>query len=116
VTNTDQRAGDEVVQLYVRHPEAAVPQPFKELKGFKRVHLAPGERKRVTFVLHSHQLGYHDEEMNYTVQPGVVDVFVGTSSQNLPLVGHVEIVGPRTGVDKVFFSQAQETALGGNES
>jgi hypothetical protein len=53
--------------------------------------------------------------MNYTVQPGTIEVFLGPSSQNLPLAGRVEIVGPRTGVDKVFFSQVQETALGETE-
>jgi beta-glucosidase len=105
VTNTGDRAGDEVVQLYIRHPEAAVPRPIKELKGFKRVHLGPGECKTVTFTLHSHQLGYYDENMHYAVHPGTVEVLVGRSSHDLPLASRFEIVGSRTEVSKAFFSR-----------
>ena len=80
VTNTGELAGDEVVQLYVRHPGAAVPRPIKELKGFKRIHLEPGESKTVTFSLHTQQLGYYDEAMHYAIHPGTVEVLVGRSS------------------------------------
>jgi beta-glucosidase len=104
VSNSGDRAGDEVVQLYVRHPGATVPRPAQELKGFARLHLAPGECRRVTFTLHSHQLGYHDDEMHYAVQPGEVEVRVGRSSQDLPLAGRFEIAGRPTRVGKVFFS------------
>ncbi len=100
VTNT----GDEVVQLYVRRPGATVPWPSKELKGFKRIHLEPGECKTVTFTLRSYQLDYYDEAIQYAVQPDVVEVLVGSSSRDLPLAGRFEIVGQRTKVDKVFFS------------
>jgi beta-glucosidase len=93
VTNTGDRAGDEVVQLYIRHPDATVPRPSKELRDFKRAHLEPGEYKAVTFMLHTHQLGYYDGEGHYAVHPGVVEVLIGTSSQNLPLDGRFEIVG-----------------------
>ncbi len=103
VTNTGDRAGDEVVQLYVRHRDATVPRPIKELKGFRRVTLEPGERKRVTFALHTHQLGYYDEAMGYVVQPGTVEVMVGGSSEHLPLTGALEIIGQTTdaGDDKL---------------
>jgi beta-glucosidase len=93
VRNSGDRTGDEVVQLYLRHPDASVPRPIKELKGLKRITLEPGERKSVTFTLHSHQLGYYDEKMQYAVQPGTIEVLVGSSSQHLPLVGRLEIVG-----------------------
>jgi beta-glucosidase len=106
VANTGGRAGDAVVQLYVRHPEAAVPRPIQELKGFKRIHLGLGESKTVTFTVHSHQLGYYDEDMRYAVHPGPVDLLVGHSSEDLPLAGRLEIVGERTRVDKAFFSHA----------
>jgi beta-glucosidase len=112
VTNTGARAGDEVVQAYIRHPEAAVPRSLKELRGFRRIHLAPGQTGMVTFVLHADQLGYHDEEMCYTVHPGPVDVLVGSSSQNLPLVGRLEIVGERTRVQKPSFHRLQSTSPG----
>jgi beta-glucosidase len=110
VTNSGARAGDEVVQLYVRHPDAAVPRPIKELKGFKRISLEPGDRKTVTFVLHTHLLGYYDEAICYTVHPGAVDLMVGNASDHLPLSGRFEIVGQRPEVDNVqiFFSQVQE--------
>jgi beta-glucosidase len=107
VTNSGQRAVDEVIQLYIRHPHATVPRPSKELKGFKRIHLGPGERKTVTFTLHSHQLGYYDEDMRYAAHPGPVEVLVGRSSQDLPLADRFEIVGKRTQVNKVFFSRAR---------
>jgi beta-glucosidase len=109
VTNSGDRAGDEVVQLYVRQRDAAVPRPIKELKGFKRISLQPGERKTAIFTLHTHQLGLVDEEMAFVVQPGVVEVMVGNSSQHLPLSGTLEIVGQSTkiGKDRVFFSDVR---------
>jgi beta-glucosidase len=109
VTNTGDRTGDEVIQLYVRHRDATITRPVKELKGFKRITLQPGERKTVTFALHTQQLGIHDEAMQSTVLPGTVEVMVGNSSQHLPLTSTFEIVGPPadTSADKVFFSQVQ---------
>ena len=108
VTNTGDRAGDEAVQLYIRHRAATVPRPIKELKGFKRISLQPGERKTVTFALHTNQLGYYDEEMRFVVRPGTVEIMVGYSSQHLPLSGTLEITGQTTDAssDKVFFSSA----------
>ncbi len=107
VTNTGERVGDEVVQLYIRHPDAAVPRPIQELKGFKRVSLEPGERKRVAFTMDTKLLGYYDEAMRYAIVPGMVEVLVGDSSEHLPLTGQFEIVGQVTevGDDKVFSSQ-----------
>ncbi len=112
MTNIGDRSGDEVVQLYIRHPDASVPRPIKELKGFKRITLGPGERKTVTFSLHTHQLGYYDETMQYAVQPGTVEVMVGNASDHLPLTGRFEIAGEPADTDtqKVFFSQVQEAA------
>jgi beta-glucosidase len=106
VTNTGDRVGDEVVQLYVRHRDATVPRPVKELKGFKRITLQPGERKTVTFTLHTHQLGLYDEAMQFVLQPGTVEVMVGNASNHLPLTGVFEIAGQTTDIsdDKVFFS------------
>jgi beta-glucosidase len=108
VTNVGDRAGDEVVQLYVRHPEATVPRPIQELKGFKRITLEPGESKTVAFTLDARLLGYYDETMRYAVVPGVVEFLVGNSSKHLPLSGQFEIVGQVTEVeDKVFSSQVR---------
>lgn len=109
VVNTGSRAGDEVVQLYVHHRDAPDPRPIKELKGFQRVHLRPGERKTVVFTLHTHQLGLYDESGRYMVWPGTVDIMVGPSSRDLPLAGAVEIAGQPVDVahTKVFFSRVQ---------
>ena len=107
VTNTGERAGDEVVQLYVRYPGAATPRPLQELKGFQRIHLAPGACKTVAFALHTHQLGTYDEGLGYAVHPGAVEVLVGRSSRDLPLAGRFEITGQPSRVDRVFFSNVQ---------
>jgi beta-glucosidase len=107
VTNTGGRAGDEVVQLYVRYPGAAVPRPLQELKGVHRIHLEPGARKTVAFTLHTHQLGTYDEGLGYAVHPGTVEVLVGRSSRDLLLASRFEIAGQRTQVDRVFFSNVQ---------
>ncbi|GAB4529588.1 MAG: glycoside hydrolase family 3 protein [Anaerolineae bacterium] len=114
VTNTGDRTGDEVVQLYTRHLDATVPCPIKELKGFKRITLSPGERKRVTFTLDSRQLGLYDEAMQFVLQPGRVEVMVGNSSQHLPLASQIEIVsgGAVAVADRVFFSRIQEVEAG----
>ncbi|HEX5012691.1 MAG TPA: glycoside hydrolase family 3 N-terminal domain-containing protein [Candidatus Limnocylindrales bacterium] len=94
VTNTGQRAGDEVVQLYVRDEEASVARPVKELRGFRRLHLAPGECRTVAFRLSTEQLAYYDVGMRRIVEPGGVRLFVGRSAADLPLVADVALVGP----------------------
>jgi beta-glucosidase len=109
VTNTGDRDGDEVVQLYTRHSAAPPPHPIKELKGFERLSFRPGERRTVTFILSTDQLAFCDETKRPMVQPGTVEVMVGSSSQHLPLSGTFEIVGQPADIsaDKVFFSQVQ---------
>ena len=94
VANTGDRAGDEVVQLYVRDPEATVARPVLELRGFRRVSLAPGERRRVSFRLSAEQFAYVGADYRRVVEPGVIKVFVGTSSDELPLAAQFELVGP----------------------
>lgn len=80
VENTGQRAGDEVVQLYIRDVAASVTRPVKELKGFERIMLRPGEKRRVQFTLGPDQLGFYNHEMRYVVEPGAFQVTVGTNS------------------------------------
>jgi beta-glucosidase len=114
VTNTGSRRGDQVVQLYVRHPDASVPRPIQELKGFKRISLDPGECKKLSFTLHSHQLGFHDRSLRYAVQPGPVEVLVGSSAVDLPLAGRFQITGRpvEAANTKVFFSEVRVTTEG----
>jgi beta-glucosidase len=80
VENMGRRAGDEVVQLYIRDPVASMARPVKELKGFQRVSLQPGAKKRVEFVLASEQLGFWNRELRYVVEPGEFRVMVGANS------------------------------------
>jgi beta-glucosidase len=80
VENTGKRAGDEVVQLYIRDLVATMTRPVKELKGFQRVLLQPGEKRRVEFGLGHEHLGFWNREMRYVVEPGEFRVMVGANS------------------------------------
>jgi beta-glucosidase len=80
VTNTGSVAGTEVVQLYVRNTEASVEQPIRELKGFARVELAPGETKHVTFPLGFEELSFYNAEVHRTVESTTYNIWVGGSS------------------------------------
>jgi beta-glucosidase len=80
VTNTGKRVGDEVVQLYIRDVAASVTRPVRELKGFQRVTLRPGEKRMVEFTLTPALLGLYNREMRFVVEPGEFKVMVGTSS------------------------------------
>ncbi|HLH52085.1 MAG TPA: glycoside hydrolase family 3 N-terminal domain-containing protein [Verrucomicrobiae bacterium] len=85
VTNTGKRAGAEVVQLYVRDCVSTVTRPVKELKGFQKVWLEPGESKTVTLAISPETLAFYDINMNYVVEPGDFEIMVGTSSRNADL-------------------------------
>jgi beta-glucosidase len=80
VKNVGDRAGNEVVQLYVRDIVASMTRPVKQLKGFRRVTLQPGNTKTVAFTLESEDLGFYDQQMRYVVEPGLYQVWVGSSS------------------------------------
>ena len=80
VTNTGSVAGAEVVQLYIRNTSASVEQPVRELKGFARVTLAPGETKHVTFPLGFDELNFYNVEAKRTVEPTTFTIWVGGSS------------------------------------
>jgi beta-glucosidase len=80
VENTGARAGDEVVQLYLRRRAASVTRPVAELKGFQRVTLAPGEKRRVDFTLGPNELAFLGRDMKFAVEPGDYEITVGTSS------------------------------------
>lgn len=80
VKNAGERAGKEVVQLYVRGAVASRSRPLRELKGFRKVALGPGEEREVVFPLRAQDLGFHDDAGRYLVEPGEFQVFVGGSS------------------------------------
>jgi beta-glucosidase len=85
VTNTGQRAGSEVVQLYIRDLVSSVTRPIKELKGFKKVWLKPGESTTVTLDITPAQLSFYDVNMKYVVEPGDFEMMIGNSSQDADL-------------------------------
>jgi beta-glucosidase len=80
VTNTGSVAGTEVVQLYLRNTEASLEQPVRELKGFSRIALAPGETKHVAFPLGFDELSFYNVDVKPVVEPTTYDIWVGGSS------------------------------------
>jgi beta-glucosidase len=93
VKNTGNRAGDEVVQLYINDITASVTRPVKELKSFRRVHLKPGESQTVMFLLPAGELAFYNRDMKRVTEPGVFKVMVGTSSAEIRLEGEFEVAG-----------------------
>lgn len=86
VKNTGSCAGSEVVQLYIHDSKATVDRPQKELKGFKKVYLQPGESKDVSLTIDKMALSFYDETVGqWTAEPGLFVALVGTASDNLPL-------------------------------
>lgn len=109
VTNTGKVKGDEVVQLYIHDVAASVTRPVKELRGFRRITLNPGEKRTVEFELTPKQLEFLGRNLKPVVEPGEFEVFVGNSSDsglqstfevidpNAPPVAAKETVAPYTG-------------------
>ncbi len=91
VRNTGSRAGDEVVQLYIRDVLASVARPVMQLEGFRRVHLAPGEETELTFPLSTEHLRMLDRDRHWVVEPGTFRVMVGASSQDIRLRGELTV-------------------------
>src|SRR5262249_38675052 len=110
VTNSGDRSGDEVVQLYVHDLVASVTRPVKELKGFQRISLDRGQKKTVTFVLSTSQLGFYDRGMKFVVEPGTIEVMVGSSSDDIRATGAFEVVGPTT-VVPAFMTFTTQTSI-----
>jgi len=88
IENTGKRAGDEVPQLYVHQVKSIIKRPIKELRGFQRVSLEPGEKKTIKFTLPAEQLAYWDETLHaFQVEPGVFEILVGASSADIRIKG-----------------------------
>jgi beta-glucosidase len=85
VTNAGARAGSETVQMYIRDVFSSATRPLKELKGFRRVVLEPGETRTVTFDITPPLLAFYDAQMKYTVEPGDFEIMVGNSSRDADL-------------------------------
>ncbi|MGH9213270.1 MAG: glycoside hydrolase family 3 N-terminal domain-containing protein [Acidimicrobiales bacterium] len=97
VANTGDRDGDEVVQLYIRRRRASVTRPVLELKNFVRVPVTSGRSRTVMFQLPLGQTGFYGRDRAYVVEPGEVDVLVGTSSHDLVEAGSVTVVADPVG-------------------
>ena len=93
ITNSGQRAGDEVVQLYAHDLVASVTRPVKQLVGFARLHLGPGATARVRFTLDPSQLAYFDAAMRFVVEPGAFRIMVGASSEDIRAEATVVLEG-----------------------
>ena len=85
VTNTGARAGSEVVQMYIRDLVSSVTRPVKELKGFRRIDLEPGQTATVRFEITPESLAFWDVNMKYVVEPGEFSIMVGNSSRDADL-------------------------------
>ncbi len=83
VKNTGSRDADEVVQLYVRDLVASVSRPVRELKGFERIHLKAGEQRDVQFTISRDALGFYNQDLKWTVEPGDFQIMVGPNSRDL---------------------------------
>jgi beta-glucosidase len=88
VKNVGERAGDEVVQLYLRDVAASVPRPLKQLAGFERIHIKPGESRKLQFEISAKEMAFWDvSQQKFVVEPGKFEVLVGSSSENIHLQG-----------------------------
>jgi beta-glucosidase len=93
VRNTGKMAGDEVVQLYVQYAKSAVARPIKELKGFERVNLKPGEKKTVQIPLKADTLAWWNEKLKaWELEPGPVNILIGSSSADIRLRAQSTVV------------------------
>ena len=94
VTNTGDRPGTEVVQLYLRDDVARVARPVRLLAGFERVTLEPRATHRVWFDVDPRRLAYYDEELRLVIEPGTVTVMVGASATDIRARAQVTLTGP----------------------
>lgn len=110
VKNCGDREGEEVVQLYVSREWGSVTRPVKELKGFHRLSLGPGEEKKITFEIPVDLLAYWDRDMELVVEPGEYQVMVGSSSADIRLSGALKVTGERRLVEgkRRYLSWTQE--------
>ena len=92
VQNTGGRAGDEVIQLYVHDVEASVKRPVKELRGFSRISLNPGQKQTVSFTVKAEKLAFYDEKIHdFKVEPGLFDIMIGSASDDIRASGQIEV-------------------------
>jgi beta-glucosidase len=100
VTNVGPTKGKEIVQLYIRDSQSRLVRPLKELKGFTKIELLPGETRVVNFDIREDSLKYYDDElMEWVVEPGTFELFIGGSSHDLQVAARFEWIGSSLGKD-----------------
>lgn len=106
VENMGDRAGDEVVQLYLRDRFSSMTRPVKELVGFCRIHIEPKEKIRVIFTVKADQTAFLDREMRWKVEHGDIDVGIGSSSEDIRLTGAFRITQDQwiNGAERTFYA------------
>jgi beta-glucosidase len=109
LTNTGQRPGSEVAQVYLSDVEASADRPERELKAFRKVRLAPGESRRIELTLTERDFAFWDApEHRWTVEPGAFRIAVGASSRDLRLTAEIELIAPPPPVRLTFDSTLAE--------
>ena len=91
VTNSGNRSGEEVVQLYLRDEAASLIRPMKELKDFRKISLKAGESKAVRFVIDKEKLSFYNNNLEWVAEPGEFEIMVGSSSQDIKLKDEFEL-------------------------
>ncbi|MBD5525576.1 MAG: beta-glucosidase [Lachnospiraceae bacterium] len=109
VCNTGEYEGDEVVQLYLIDRYASMTRPVKELAGFKRITLKPGEKKTVVFEVSANQMAFLDKDTRWKIEKGAIGVEIGSSSEDIRLTGEyiVKNDGWIEGRNRAFYAKAQ---------
>ena len=109
--NSGGRKGEEVAQLYINDPVATVPRPVKELKGFKRVSLAPGEQKKITFIMSADMLAFTGLDYKKIIEPGEIKIMIGSSSNDIRLEGAFTLIGEKRypGEDRKLMTEVKIT-------
>lgn len=118
ITNTGDCAGDEVVQLYTRDVISSVTTYEKNLRGFERVHLKPGEAKEVSFALHPRDFELYDIHNEWVVEPGDFDIMIGASSEDIRLKDKLSVVPYGTTITKAVdmgLNESVKMVLDNNE-
>ncbi len=98
-----------MVQLYTHFCDAHVVRPVKQLTAFASVELMPGEKKEVTFRIETSQLGYYNEDMDFVVEPGKLEIMIGTSAHDIAFSDSLMLTGERVNVmgKRSFCSETQ---------
>jgi beta-glucosidase-like glycosyl hydrolase len=114
LTNTGDRGGAAIVQLYLRINSSAVTRPAQQLAGFTRIELSPGESQRLSFAVLAAQLGYTNLARHFVVEPARVDWFIGLASDDRQVEGSFHVHGqprPLASADRAFFSEISTAPL-----